>query len=221
MRIARRLNALLAGLLACICFAAVAAAPAQAEGNWLIEGKTASSADLTGKQDSELYAFLIPSLNFQLVFKKFTFESGELLSSGESLMKFSFEEGLVYTITNKKLVPCEVGNLKFFVRGSLFLHEGETYELLKPAEGSVLTLTTYGGESCPLGSENPVVGTPVFEEPGGALDKEGLSHLLLPASVSLFKGAAMTFGGHPMTLDGSFSLSLTGKEAGRKWSGVG
>lgn len=221
MKAARQLGKLWACLLVCLCCVAVMAAPAQAEGKWLIEGKEASSATLLGEQDSELYAFLLPTLNLQLVFKKFTFESGELLAKGEALMKFSFKEGLVYTIKTKTLVPCEVGDLFFYVRGSLFLHEGETYELLKPAEGNVLTLTTYGGEECPLTAENPVMGTPVFEEPKGALDQEALSHLLLPASVELFKGSGMTFGGRPMTLDGSFTLSLGGKEAKKKWSGIG
>lgn len=221
MNIARRLSAISACLLACISFAAAAATPAQAEGTWLIEGEKVFSADLEGKQDSELYAFLLPTLNFQLVFEEFTFEEGELLENGEMLMKFSFKKGQVYNISPKSLLPCKVGNLIFYVRGSLFLHEGETYLSLKPASGSMLTLTTYSGEECPLGKTNPVTGTPVMEEPGGGLDKEALSHLLLPASVKLFKGAAMTFGTHPMTLDGSFTLSLTGSDSGRKWSGIG
>jgi hypothetical protein len=44
------------------------AASAQAEGSWRAKGENIGLATLAGGQDSELYAFLAPSRNIELVF---------------------------------------------------------------------------------------------------------------------------------------------------------
>jgi hypothetical protein len=83
----------------------------------------------------------------------------------------------------------------------------------------VLTITTYSKE-CVLGAENPVKGTMVLEDPNG-FETEAVKHLVQQAPDSLFPGLTMTFGKNAMHMDGSWWMTLKGKNAGKKWSGIG
>lgn len=221
MNRAKRPLAILACLLVAACVAGLSAASAFAEGNWLIEGKAISeTAEVEGGAETEL-AFLVPGLNFQLVFKKIVYDKGTLLKGGESSDVILFTEGTTYTMSPKKeeIPSCTPGNLVFEVKGSLFLHNGKTYERLVAAkEGAPLTITTYS-KGCPITEENVVTGKLILEDVTGSLGAEATTHLVLQAPSALFP-EQMKFGTNAMNLDGSWVLKLKGKEAGKKWSGV-
>jgi len=210
-------------LLVVLALTMLTTASANAEGNWRIEGKNISESTTITGQGEGVYAFLVPSRNVELVFQSFAMDEGFLLPNGTSYKVFLFTEGKVYTLSPalEEISSCKVGNLTFKVKGELVLHNGITYELLSPAEGTLLTTTTYSsGTGCPLPKTVPIPGSLVLEDPGG-LQSEAVSHLVEQTPGGLFPGHGMLFGTHPMELDGSFSLELTGEHKGQKWSGVG
>ncbi len=209
-------------LLVAACAVAFAAAPAQAEGNWLVNGKSFVSLNpsLSWLPDQGLYTFLVPNLNLELVFHGFIVYESTLTSEGHGTAKFEFTEGEVNTISPLKPIACEVGNLLFKVKSNLFLHEGKTYNVLTPAEGKTLTVTKYGGKSCVLTEKNNVTGAMVLEDPEG-LEKEAIKHLVRQAPAGLFPELEMLFGASKMSLDANWWQQLAGAHEGLKWSGVG
>jgi|SRR6478672_11859056 len=216
----QRILAAVTCLLAVAVAASIGATAALAEGNWFIE-KTAlsESVEIEAENDSEVLAFLVPSLNLQLVFKKITYDKVSLLKGGETSEVFLFTEGDVYTISPKVLQKqCKPGDLTFDAKGKIFLHGGKTYERLEALSGQPLTVTTYP-ETCTLTESNPVTGTLVLEDAVSGFGTEAVSHLVRQASAALFPGQ-MKFGSNEMNLDGSWILKLKGKESGKKWSGV-
>jgi hypothetical protein len=212
---------LLAAFSSCLivtsCAVAFAAAPAQAEGKWLINGSTLE-ASVNWEGDSSFYAFLLPNLNLELVFEKFEFKSGTLTAEGKGTAEFIFANGKVNTISPlEEVSSCIPGNLTFNSTTNLFLHNGKTYNAL-----SVNTITTYKtGLGCPLAAKNVVSGTVVLEDPEGNFEKEATKHLIQVLPNGLFPELKMFFGANPLTLDGSWVLSLTGSHAGKTWSGIG
>jgi hypothetical protein len=218
MNRAKRPLAVTVCLLAAMCAMGLSATSAFAD--WLIEGKTISeTVEVEGEAETEL-AFLVPSLNFQLVFKTITYDKGALLKGGETSDVILFTKGTTYTMTPKTELPkCLPGDLKFEVKGSLLLHNGKVYERLVPAkEGAPLTTTTYA-EGCAITEKNTVTGNLVLEDAAGSFGTEAVTHLVRQASAALFP-EQMKFGTNAMNLDGSWVLKLKGKEAGKKWSGT-
>jgi hypothetical protein len=217
---AKRLLAIPLCLLAALAVGGFGATSAFAEGNWLIEGTPISeSVPFEGENDGTEFAFLLPGLNFQLVFKKITYDEASLLKGGESSEVFLFTEGAVYTISPKVLQKnCTPGDLTFDVKGKLFLHNNKTYERLEALPGKPLTITTYP-PTCILGEENQVTGTLVLEDSTGSFSSLATSHLVRQAPAALFPNQ-MKFGENNMNLDGSWTLKLKGKEGGKAWSGV-
>jgi hypothetical protein len=219
----RLLSAFSLCLLSAVALMAFTAAPALAEGNWRVAGTPISeTVQMEGEIDSETLGFLVPSLNFQLVFNKITYDTGSLLTGGESSVVFLLTEGAAYTMSPKKELPnCKPGDLTFKLKGSLFLHNGKTYEYLVPAEkGAPLTVTTYS-EGCSVGEEVEVRGSIVLESVGGSFEEEAVKHLVRQAPSELFPGKTPTFGVQPMSLSGSWWTMLKGKWGGLKWSGLG
>lgn len=220
---ARRLLAILSScLLAALGMAALGAVSAQAEGNYFVEGKKVFEAvEVTAEKDTGPYSFLLPKLNMALVFEDVSFDKSSLLANGESSYQILFTKGQLYTISPLKVIgACTISPLNFKAKGSLFLHEGKTYEHLVPAEGTTLTVAKYS-EECPVGEENPVTGSMVLEDASGEFGTENVSHLVRQAPDGLFPELKMQFGSNSMTLDGSWRVKLTGKESGKKWSAVG
>jgi hypothetical protein len=218
MNRAKRLLAVPACLLAVACVAGLSASPALAD--WQIEGKAISeSVEVEAENDGEEFGFLVPKLNFQLVFKKITYDKVSLNKGGTTSEVFLFTEGTAYTISPKTLwKACEPGDLTFVAKGSLFLHNGKTYERFENLTGQPLTVTTYS-EECPIGEKIIVVGSVVLESVGSSFETEAVSHLVRQAPESLFPGK-LNFGASPMNFIGSWIVKLKGKEAGKKWSGV-
>lgn len=220
MNRAKRLLAISACLMAAACVAGFGAANALAEGNWLIEGKAISEAvEVEAENDGEEFGFLVPSLNFSLVFKKITYKKVSLLKGGETSEVFTFTEGSAYTMSPKKLLKnCTPGDLTFDAKGTLFLHNGKTYERFENLPGQALTLTTYS-ELCPVPEEVEVTGSIVLEDATGSFSGEAVTHLVRPAPEALLP-SKLKFGENPMSFDGQWIIKLKGKEAGKKWSGV-
>jgi len=225
MNYAKRVSAVfLPCLLATFCIAALGATSAQAEGNWLLEGTSIKeSMGFEGEKDSASYQFLVPKLNLELVFTEFSIDKGVLGTGGEGTEELLFTKGQVYQISPLELMPCGVGNLTFKVKTKLFLHKGKTYDLLSPAENGILTETTYWDEGggCPLGKKNNVTGSLVLEDPKVGFEEGAVTHLVQQAPAALFPEHAMLFGTNSMTLDGSWTMMLNGKNKGLKWSGIG
>jgi hypothetical protein len=214
----KRLLAVLSSyLLAALCLTALAAATAQASGSWRIQGSEALAKEesVTWGQDGGSYAFLLPTLNLQLVFKKLVSIGGKLQSEGKGIAEFKFTEGKVYTIKGElEELPCIVGDLTFKAPTNLFLHNGKTYSTLQ-----VETITTYAkGTGCPLAHENKVVGTIALE---GNFEEESVEHLFKVAPTALFPEFKMSFGTNPLEVDGSWITSLSGAHKGQKWNGIG
>lgn len=206
-------------LLAALCLTALTAASAQAEGNWLVEGKKLEGLvpSVNWKADSGFYAFLLPNLNLELVFEEFKFNGGTLTAGGKGTAEFVFAKGKVNTISPlEEITSCTVGDLTFKATTNLFLHNGKTYNAL-----TVNTITTYGGEGCPLAKKNTVSGTVVLEDPEGNFEKEAVQHLIRILPNGLFPELKMFFGANLLTVDGSWVLSLTGAHEGLAWSGIG
>jgi hypothetical protein len=218
MTYASRLAAVLSScLLAACCLAAVGPASAHAEATWLIKGSKVASGlnpSLNWKPDVSTFAFLLPTLGFELVFKKFELLGASLSTEGKATAKFKLSEGEVNTISPLKPVPCKVGDLVFETSSKLFLHGGKTYIAL-----TMETLTTYSGPECPLGKENLVKGTVALEAP--ELEKEATEHLVTVAPAALFPELKLSFGASSMVFDGGWVLSLAGAHSGLAWSGVG
>ncbi len=222
MNYAKRTLAMLSScLLAAFCTVAFAAAPAQAAGNWRVEGKNiAEKVEFEGEKDSSSYPFLVPSLGIELVFENFSIDSGILSTEGKGTAKLLFTGGKLFS--KGELVPsCPPGDLLFDLKMNLFLHNGKTYLHLEPASGTTMTITTYG-EKCALLETNEVTGSMVLETVSESFEGEAVKHLVRQTTAGgLFSGKTMLFGEHPMNLDGSWWMKLKGKHAGQKWSGVG
>ena len=221
MSYAKRLSArFLPCVLSASLLLAAAAAPVQAEGNWMMNGSKGLVSTVNWIQKEGSFFFLVPALNVKLVFSKFVLKSGLLTGEGQGTAEFWFTEGKVYSISTLEELPCTVGDLLFKVKSNLFLHEGETYNVLTPASGGALTITTYYGDECILSEENAVTGAMVLEDPNG-LENEIVEHLVKQVAAGLFPTLEMRFGPQKMSLDGSLWLNLSGAHSGMKWSGVG
>ena len=122
--------------------------------------------------------------------------------------------------TPQPIANCTISPLDFKAKGSLFLHNGKTYERLTPAEGTTFTFAEYS-EECPIGEKNPVTGSLVLEDPKGELGTEAGNHLVQQAPDALFPELRMLFGNNSLTLDGSWVVELAGEKSGHKWSAVG
>lgn len=209
-------------LLAAMGLVMLTAASAQAAGDWRVEGKAITEpVEVSGEIDKGVFSFLVPKIGFKLVFESFSIDEGLLLPGGKSYKVLLFTKGKLYSISPLTLATtCEVGDLTFKVKGTLFLHNGVTYELLSPMEGLTLTITTYYGGECFMPQEVELRGHMVLEA-NPEFATENAVQLVKQASVPLFPGHGIVFGAHPMTLDGSALLSLSGKSKGLKWSGVG
>lgn len=215
----RALRTIAMCLVAALSFLAFATA-AEAESNWRIEGKNLTKTTELGlEKDVGPYSFLVPSLNFALVFENVTIDKGSLFTAGTSSGTLLFTEGKLYTIKPFEWdKACTVGNLEFKFKGHLFLHEGKTYTQIEPQEGTTFTVTTYGGAECPLPKEVTVSGSMVLED--SKFETEAVQHLIQQGSSALFPSQQMLFGTHPMNLDGSMWLTLLGASKGLKWSGL-
>jgi hypothetical protein len=218
MKNARRLLAMLSScLLVAACTVAFTAAAAQAEGNWFVKGKALEGLvpSVNWEADGGSYAFLLPALNLELVFKKFTLNSATLTPEGKGTVEFTLSEGKVNSISPLEEVPCTVGNLTFSGTTNLFLHNGKTYNALP-----VNTITTYG-KGCILAEKNTVKGTVVLEDPEGNFEGETVNHLIRVAPAALFPTLKLLFGAQNVVMDGSWIMSLTGIHKGMSWSGIG
>lgn len=224
MKYAKRVLAMLSScLLAALCVTALAAAPAHAEGNWRVEGSNITeNVDFEGEKDSSLYSFLVPSLKFELIFETFEIDNGVLSGEGKGTAKLLFTDGKLATLvpTLTLLPKCEVGDLLFNIKFSLFLHNGKTYMYVEPAQGNLLTTTTYS-ETCAITEINEVTGSFVLESVGGSFEEEAVKHLVRQAPAELFPKKEMFFGENKMSLDGSWWMKLKGKWGGQTWSGLG
>jgi hypothetical protein len=133
--------------------------------------------------------------------------------------------------------------------GHLILHKGSTYILVESSEGlfGAFTIVKFGGE-CALPEENEVRGSFIFEcltkelKAGPKLCEieEGTHLMQVMTSATLIteifkdlkkeeeekgvkepkaKEDLLTFGVHPVVLDGVAALELSGANKGKKWSG--
>jgi hypothetical protein len=224
MNLANRVLGTLSSCLVMALCLALCAASAQAEGNYFVEGKKVTEkVGIEGvKEEKVAYGFLLPKLNFELVFDTFTTDNGSISTEGKGNIDLLLTKGKVWLMKPLQLTACVPGNLTFKLKSTLFLHEGTTYMLLEPAEGTTMTITTYD-EECALGEENPVTGSIVVEDASKSFGTEKIEHLVLQAPAGLFPEHQLLFGGAKDTLsmDGSWTLKLNGKEGGKKWSAVG
>jgi hypothetical protein len=221
------LSGLVLGLMA------FAAAGAQAEGNFKVNGANIAGA-------------LLPSIQVSSVENKtasllFTLKSGtkvEILCTEIRLLdglttndaklgiegkvdlgRVHFKECLTklngttsanckpFTGANSGLILTEPG------KGLLRLHEGQPVIEITPDTGTTF-VTISLGEFCAIGSEVPVAGVLFLKDCKNLGATEATEHLIeeLPALTKL------TALGQPATLDGSAIVKLTGTHAGLKFS---
>jgi hypothetical protein len=138
------------------------------------------------------------------------------------LFLLEIDEGYKYEkcVTLIKEVEAESCNPKEITLNSkshFFLHEGETYMLVGPAEGSENLGVIDFGEECALGEEAAVTGSYVME---CDCETEALVHTFATAPVELF-GDTLKIGSQASKMSGTETTKLAGANTGQKWSVIG
>lgn len=149
---------------------------------------------------------------------------GLLFSDGSSLgeVLFSSCATVISGLTKANCKPLEPIVLK--VKNSLTSHNGDTYILVSPKSGLVLTILHFG-ELCAMAENVEITGHFVAE--CGLLSEgswshedcatETQEHEVRQASAGLFQGHQIKFGARSISLDGEIKLNTAGNHANLKW----
>jgi len=126
-------------------------------------------------------------------------------------------EKCVTLIKEVEAESCNPAEISLSSKSHFFLHEGATYLLVEPAEGSENLGIINFGEECALGEEAQVTGSYVME---CDCESEALAHTFTTASAELF-GDALKVGSQAAEMSGTGTVQLAGANAGQKWSVIG
>lgn len=221
-------RALCFSFLAVLVLGAIAAGPAQAEGEWKIGGKTL--AELGLKEESvagsagETFTITESSAaKLEITCKTLTTEKANILSGGSSSETFVLEAcALQGEIAKhcKLLNPVKSAALK----AHLFLHNGKTYDLLEPAEGTTFMTMKFeriGAEGfCLIGEELAFKGTVVAEMEAGERSEQPLIFKSSELE-KLFPTDSLKLGANTAAIKGKAVLHLIGEHKNQMWTGIG
>ena len=203
------------------------AAPARATGHWIVLPleKLTTNISLLGEKDT-VQSLTVKNSNIKIECPGFD-ASTTLFPEGGGLAELKYSECSTKSYSGGETLPCETRGSKdakgskavtVLVKTSLISHEGETYVLVSPHEGTTFVTLIFGGAECPFPESMPVTGSAVLKEaapnpPATHL----LRHLVEPAPQALFASDVVKFGKTQAQLEGSAWLTLTGGHAGMEW----
>lgn len=193
-------------------------------GIWKVKGsKTTSTKTITGEADSKVAILqTVAGVKIEYTCAKMTVSDGLLFVGGTGLGELTFTS--CQTFLNGSLsVPCSPEEpIKTKVEGSLVIHEGRVFALIKH-DGGGSFVTFHRGEECATegGGGVTIGGSLVVECTDAFCESERVSHLVKQAPAGLFEDGLVHEGGiekGPVSLGGGVTLSLTGADSGSVWS---
>lgn len=208
--------------LLCLCLSAYGASVASASGEWRINSNTLTERGESNVSVSasagESFVFSIPWYETELLCKTASLENGLLVTGGAStgtwLLSSCSLTGPPFVVETCKLIE----PLKITAKGTLVLHNTRTYQRFEAEkEGMPLAVVKFKeGTECPLPLSNEITGIIAGETKTPEQLKRPV--VFSPTIAELLK-TSIEFGGHPATLKGILSLSLTfGGE--KTWTGI-
>jgi|SRR6478609_6945079 len=213
-------------LVTAVGFLSIAASAAQAEGNWRIEGGSISATKKVATTSTGDVTIEIPEGGsvFSVLCKEFAIDEFSLLVKGFVSGQMLLTKCELFSSGKKIGCIVEVVTPKF--KGELFLHEERSFVLILPETGTALfTLKFTPKEECPV--ETPITGSMVLQDVtsgGSSWSPELVEHEVKFASAKLFPKDVLKYGtGGPTVgfIGPTLHFSLTGADAGKKWSGLG
>lgn len=215
----------LVGLLSALAILPAFAGAAWAEGNWRIEGANITGSKKVAVTSSGHTTIEAPQGKTLIVMlcKEFALNEFSLLASGASSGQISITKCEVTTEGKKNGCSAEVISPKLI--GKLFLHEKKSFVLLQPEVSTKIFNVKFSGV-CVL-EEMVIAGSVVLEDftlGENSLSTELVEHQVRVASTKLFPSDLLRVGetGPTVGFAGpTLGLSLTGADAGKKWSGLG
>jgi hypothetical protein len=221
--------------MAALGLMAVTAAGAQAKGDWRVNGVTTTGTiGVLGVVDpgsdfTLLSSFGASNTPIAILCKTLTTDDGLLFVGGGSLATLLFTACETFLKSPPELSkPCKPAEpIVAKVKDLLILHNGKTYDLFSPDEGTTFA-TIKLGEECAAGENVPVTGSLVAQclwNNGGVTtigcEHEEVSHLIEQAPAALFPSDTLSFGTHAASLDGAANLHLGAPNVNALWSGLG
>jgi hypothetical protein len=226
------LKALGLSVIAALSLMAFMAAGAQA--NWLVEGvelKANETVSVAAHTEGKL---AVPAKNIEFRCTTIGAEGLKLVASSEKAEgKVKFTGCTAFQISTgtaqancKPKEPITAGGFALII-----LHtNGQNYILFSPETGKPFT-TVELPELCALAETSPVTGS-LVAECGKLAEVEKklvfshldcntseVTHLIQPASASLFEADKLKFGANPATLAGIAAVKLSGANVNKAWAG--
>ncbi len=193
------------------------------KGDFRIKGTNIGATTEVEWKEDKAFTFLWPAANFEIACGIFAVDDGLLFVGGGSLATLLFKKCKAFSMVPKleELIVCTVADFEAKVKGTLIAHGGKTYDLLEPDSGLTFTVFNISGGECALPKKTEVRGSVLLEDVGAAgLEGEAEKHLLQQAPAALFPCYKLKVGTNALSLDGSASLALSGKNLGLSWSGL-
>lgn len=208
----RRATSLFLSALAALGALAFSSVPAQAAGQWTINGITLTGTETTvGKLEGSA-TFLVPSLKLEIACEQGTLK-GELKAEGLGQQIMNFSSCKVPNAPSCEVEPIEAG-----FKLEVVLHAGETWIIYRPPTkgGPFAIIRIY---ECALPEESELTGAFVSLVNSKESVQQLLSFLTDEATSKLFN-VSYAFGVNPAFLDMSTIWELSGKNAGQVWGAI-
>jgi hypothetical protein len=229
-------------LVAIVAMAAFASA-AQAKGDWKVESVTTSAtARFLGSSTLLTVKSTVGTLAIKIKCTKLEIEDGLLFVGGGSLAELLLSECTTFLgaggIPSNGCKPQEPVSL--LAKGSLILHNSETFDLFTPDVGNTFGTFRLGtakkeeekemseaekekmlNEECPLVIKFPVTGSFVLQCSTTSCPTEAVTHPVEQAAAALFMNDVLLFGGQSARLEGVANWTLGAPNEGKKWSFLG
>jgi hypothetical protein len=211
-------------LLAAVGMLTLAAANAQAKGDWRIEGSnTKANAGVTGEIDTEFWLETTRmGATLKFLCKKLVVKEGLLFTTGSALalLELTECETLINGTASAFCKPKEpiISKVKGLLVKDPITSTG-SYELFEPDEGAVFTTLEFDPDMCNL-PPLKVEGSFVLEDCSVPFSNEAVKHLMQPVQAGLFPGDTLKIDGVAAKIGGSWWQSLNGINSGKKWSGL-
>jgi hypothetical protein len=210
------------GLCALMALSALAfaAAPANAEGEFIVGGATLKAQGIKTESISGSAGqstFLVPGIGLELTCASAQI-TGQIEAGGHGKQTMSFTGCAIAGAPQCEVDPIEA---KFLI--SVELHAGETWLLYKPLEaGQPFTIIYALGALCTFPEENELTGSFVSLVSSEALVKQTLTFKNDHKTVSSFEKLGIfisyAFGIEPALIDISTVVQLSGAKAGKTWT---
>lgn len=213
----RRLRAIGVGVLALMALGSAAATAAHAETEFRVNGEPLETEEALNGTFEGSWLFPIGKkvlihCSTRLWVGMYKLPKGEI----DDIYKY---ENCVTLISEAEAPSCAIEDFSLETRDSFFLHNGVTYMLQGPVEGTEKLGAIKFSKGCSLGSELSVVGSYVMECVGASCETEAVTHKFKTAASTLFSDT-LKIGGESAKMEGAETIELGGVNKGQKWSVV-